>query len=184
VTFDTDQQSKRSSSGYAFERKIFAELKKSISNSLKKKGCILVYGREPKFKEKYPEIWRSLSIRTPIGSCTGDTDIILFDDRRKEPFAIISCKTSLRERITESLYYMRFYKGCYRRFLLFVVTEDKGYILKGKWKSELGTNSKPTKTRVLADKEGVSVYSTNPNTIFGGCVKPRTQLESDILDYV
>lgn len=184
MTEDTDQQSKRSSSGYEFERKIFSELKKSIGKSLEEKGCILVYGREPKFKEKYSEIWRSLSIRTPLGCCTGDTDIIIFDDRRKEPYAIISCKTSLRERITESLYYMRFYKTCYHRFLLFVVTEDKGYMANGKWRSELGTMDKPSKTRVLAEKEGVSIYSTNPNTIIGGCVKPRTKLESDIMNYV
>ena len=181
---DTGPQSERSKSGYKFERKIFAELKSSIGKDLETKGCILVYGREPKFKEKYPEIWRSLSIRTPLGCCTGDTDIIIFDDRRKEPYAIISCKTSLRERITESLYYMRFYKTCYHRFLLFVVTEDKGSKPKGVWHSELGTNDRPSKTRVLAEKEGVSIYSTNDGTIFGGCVKQRAKLETDIMNYV
>ncbi len=184
VALDEDQQSKRSTSGYKFEKKIFAELESNIGKSLKGKGCILVYGREIGFKVKYPEIWRSLSIRTPIGCCTGDTDIIIFDDRRKEPYAIISCKTSFRERITESLYYMRFYKTCYHRFLLFVVTEDIGYTRKGKWRSELGTSEKPTKIRVLAEKEGVSIYSTNSKTDFGGCVKPRIKLESDIMNYV
>jgi len=184
VELDTEQQSKRSRSGNVFEKKIFAELKMNIGKSLENKGCTLVYGREPEFKKKYPEISRSLSIRTPIGSCTGDTDIILFDNRRTEPFAIISCKTSFRERITESLYYMRFYKSCYHRFLLFIVTEDVGHTLNGKWRSELGTMDKPRKTRVLAEKEGVSIYSTNPKTDFGGCVKPRTKLDTDILDYV
>lgn len=185
MTSDTDEQSKRSKSGYKFERKIFSELKKNIGKSLEEKGCTIVYGREPKFQDKYPEIWRSLSIRTPLGCCTGDTDIIIFDNRRTEPYAIISCKTSFRERITESLYYMRFYKTCYHRFLLFVVTEDKGSKTKqGVRRSELGTNEKPSKIRVLAEKEGVSIYSTNPNTIIGGCVKRRERLETDILNYV
>jgi len=186
VKLDSDQQAERSNSGTAFERQIFAELEANISTKLKEeKGCILVYGRERQFQIKYPEIWRSLSIRTPVGCCTGDTDIIIFDDRRKEPYAIISCKTSLRERITESLYYMRFYKTCYHRFMLFLVTSDNGTTTKkGEWRSELGTADRPLKPRVLAEKEGVSVYSTNPRTEFGGCVKPRDRLESDILTYV
>ena len=58
------------------------------------------------------------------------------------------------------------------RLPLFFVTKDLGL--------ELGTQNKPKKARVLATYENIFVYSSNPNTSFGGCVHSINTLINDI----
>jgi hypothetical protein len=117
-----------------------------------------------------------LEIHTPVGSIIGDTDIVIFNKKRYLPICIVSCKTSLHSRNTESLYYARLYRDKYGKDLpFFFVTKDKN-----KNKSELGSVSKPTKPRVLFEYENISVYSTNPKTQLGGCIKPISQLIPDL----
>lgn len=114
-----------------------------------------------------------LEIHTPAGSIIGDTDIVIFNKKRYKPICIVSCKTSMHARNTESLYYARLYRDKHGKDLpFFFVTADIDF--------ELGSVEKPTKPRVLFQYENISVYSTNPDTKIGGYIKPISQLLPDL----
>ena len=133
-------------------------------------NCATTYPRNKRpEKSNFP----CLQIHTAAGSIIGDTDILIYDTKLKRPVIIISCKHSVRERITESLYYKRLYDELYgSKIKLFFVTADPD--------TEFGTNEKPTKPRILATKEDAFVFSTNPKTSFGGVVKPIDSLVNEI----
>ena len=127
----------------------------------------------PPNKERKSKRYACLEIHTPVGSIIGDTDIVIFNKRRYLPVCIVSCKTSLHSRNTESLYYARLYRDKYGKDLpFFFVTKDK--------KTELGSVDRPTKPRILFEYENISVYSTNQKTQFGGCIKQISQLIPDL----
>jgi hypothetical protein len=133
----------------------------------KKLKPILPNRRQP------PNKFFCLQLHTPIGSIIGDTDIVVFDRAAKKPIIIISCKRSIRERLTESLYYKGLYERMYGiRLPLFVVTDDPDL--------EFGTGEKPKKARILATFENTFVYSTNPETEVSGCVKFIDSLINDV----
>ncbi len=120
-----------------------------------------------------PNKFFCLQLHTPIGSIIGDTDIVVFDKAAKKPIIIISCKRSIRERLTESLYYKGLYERMYGiRLPLFIVTDDPDL--------EFGTEKKPRKARILATFENAFVYSTNPETEASGCVKSIDSLVNDV----
>jgi hypothetical protein len=166
-------------SGRKFQNEIYS----LISNGLRgnervsveqpySKIIITAPGKVSKTKRFY-----CLEIHTAAGSIIGDTDIVIFNKRRAIPICIVSCKTSLHSRDTESLYYARLYRDQYAKGLpFFFVTKDIN-----KNRSELGSIDKPTKPRILFQFENISVYSTNPKTQFGGCIKPISQLVPDLL---
>ena len=121
--------------------------------------------------------YHCLEIHTTAGSIMGDTDIVIFNKRRAVPICIVSCKLSLHSRDTESLYYARLYRDQIAKTLpFFFVTKDVN-----KNRSELGSVEKPTKPRILFQYENISVYSSNPKTQIGGCVKPISKLIPDLL---
>ena len=173
-----EHQSYVSISGNAFQKEIYS----IISEGLKENTKVMVaqpssrISATPPNKERKSKRYACLEIHTPVGSIIGDTDIVIFNKKQARPVCIVSCKTSLHSRNTESLYYAHLYRDMYGKTLpFFFVTEDKN-----KNNSELGTVSKPTKPRVLFEYENISVYSTNQKTDIGGCIKSISQLIPDL----
>lgn len=110
----------------------------------------------------------------------GDIDLIAY--KNNKVITVISCKVSLHGRFTESLFYWLLFKTLKRPFKFVFATNDKGRG-QGNWKSEWGTDEKPTKDRELAEKYTDGVYVKNPNTKLGGILKPIEQLAEDIIKW-
>lgn len=128
-----------------------------------------------------PDVYNRISFRSLNGLFVGDIDIVLYDEYKHEPVLIISTKTSFRERFYESLCTLLMYKVDYPRIQVWVVTNDNGRMSSDKkWHSELGTDISPTKQRQLGAYYHIPIYSRNPQTSFGGGVKPISMLCDDI----
>jgi len=170
VTTQADHQSKASKSGNDFQHQIFQKIISEIKDPkfmiLQPRSSVYLPGNE-----KRPRHFSCLEIVTPIGSFIGDTDIVIFNKLRHKPVLIISCKTSVRERITQSLYYSRLYRDKYGLIPFFLITKDV--------KGEFGTEKKAGKARILAEHERMWVFTENIKTI-GGCVKPLDSLIQEI----
>jgi len=170
-----EHQSYVCKSGNEFQNEIY----KIIYDGLRDNGKVLVaqpssrITATPPNKEPKSKRFACLEIHTPRGSIIGDTDIVIFNKKQARPTCIVSCKTSLHSRNTESLYYARLYRDMYGKALpFFFVTKDNNI--------ELGSVDDPTKPRVLFEYENISVYSTNPKTQIGGCIKSISQLLPDL----
>ncbi|MFA4029741.1 MAG: hypothetical protein GDYSWBUE_001035 [Candidatus Fervidibacterota bacterium] len=110
----------------------------------------------------------------------GDVDIVIA--KGNQPIAIVSCKLSLHNRLTETLFWSIVYHRAGIRFIL--VTPDKGHSGRSEW----GSPNRPNKNRRLARRFLCGVYVKNhpafcPPTVetkFGDIVKPLTDLPEDI----
>jgi hypothetical protein len=171
VETQSSHQSKASKSGRRFEDEIYQLLVDQITDP----EVSILRPRTQVYKpntKKSGRRYACLTLHTTIGSIIGDTDIVIFNKKKKEPLVIISCKTSLHGRITESLYYARLYRERYPQLPQFFVTSDNHI--------EFGSEAKPRKSRVLATYENIFVYSWNPKTILGGCIKSKDSFIEDI----
>jgi hypothetical protein len=164
-------QSLRSKSGYRFEKEVFEYLDDEIGNHPK---INLLRPRTKAYLpgSTRPHTFSCMQITTPYGDIIGDTDIVVYHTKRKTPLMLISCKTSLRERLAQSLFHYYLYKKTYSNIKLFFVTKDKSL--------ELGTLERPNKNRILLESESVYCYSLNDHTEFGGCVHPFENMIVDI----
>lgn len=171
VETQSSHQSKASKSGKAFEDEIYELLVREIQSPKLSIHRPRTHVYKPHVKSPRRR-YACLTLHTPIGSIIGDTDIVIFNKEKKEPLVIISCKTSLHGRITESLYYARLYREKYGQLPQFFVTRDNH--------REFGSEEKPRKSRVLATYEHIFVYSWNPKTILGGVVKSKDSFIDDI----
>lgn len=168
---NSEAQSNRSKNGNAFEKEVFDFLMKEI-------------GQHPKIKllrprtkvylpgSKRPQELSCMQINTPYGDIIGDTDIVVYHTKRGMPLMLISCKTSIRERLSQSIFHLYLYRKKHPDIKLFFVTKDNDL--------EFGTMDKPNKTRILAESENIYCYSTNPLTCYGGCVHPFKTMIVDI----
>ena len=84
--------------------------------------------------------------------------------------------------LKNSLFYWLLFKTLKRPFKFVFATNDKGRG-QGEWKSEWGSNEKPTKDRELAEKYTDGVYVKNSSTKLGGTVKSLEQLAADIIKW-
>ena len=134
-----------------------------------------------KKKEIKDFFWTQLYIPTKRKGIWGDIDLIVYN-KENRVIAIISCKVSLHGRFTESLFYWLLFKTLKRPFKFVFATNDKG---RGQeeWKSEWGTDEKPTKDRELAEKYTDGGYVKNPQTKLGGILKPIEKLAEDIIKW-
>jgi len=114
------------------------------------------------------------------GKIFGDVDIVV--SKGEEPLVIVSCKLSLHNRLTETLFWSILYHQQGMRVVL--VTPDKGHGGRSEW----GQPNRPNKNRQLARRFLAGVYVENhpsfcPPTVkthFGDIVKPLKQLPEDI----
>jgi hypothetical protein len=160
-----EHQSFVTRSGRGFQDEIYT----MIFEGLKDNEKVVVAQPSPKIQTTPPNTEKKkskshryvcLEIHTPAGSIIGDTDIVIFNKKRSHPMCIVSCKTSLHSRNTESLYYARLYRDMYGKMLpFFFVTEDKN-----RNRSELGSVNKPTKPRVLFEYENRGIFHKPKNT--------------------
>lgn len=128
-------------------------------------------------------LWNEIDLRT-IGddaSIFGDVDIGIVKDSRA--IVVVSCKLSLHNRLTETLFYSILYHQAGIRVVL--ATPDKGQSGRSEW----GTPDQPTKNRLLARRflSGVYIdYETGlfppprVRTGFGDIVRSLKDLPKDI----
>ena len=154
------------------------EVVQIIASELNKQGLKVVKGKKQDIKNFF---WSQLYIPTKRKGVWGDIDLIVYNKKNKV-IAVISCKVSLHGRLTESLFYWLLFSTLKRPFKFVLATNDKGRG-QGSWKSEWGTNEKPTKDRELAERYTDGVYVRNQNTRLGGIVKPIKDLAKDIIKW-
>lgn len=128
-------------------------------------------------------IWSEIDLRM-IGderTILGDVDIVIA--RKERPLVIVSCKLSLHNRLTETLFWSIVYQPKGIRVVL--ATPDRGQGGKSEW----GHRDHPNKNRLLARRFLAGVYVENhpdfcPETVethFGDIIKPLCQLPKDVL---
>ena len=123
----------------------------------------------------------------------GDVDLVAKNLETNNPIALISCKTSLHGRFSETLFYSIVYKTRIPDLKVVFATPDKGKQDSDQWKSEWGTLTKPTKDRLLAETYLDGVYVDNDylngvmgfegKTTLGGKIRPFSQLGTDIIQW-
>ncbi len=148
-----------------------------LESQLKKEGIGIVKGKKKEIKDVF---WKQLFIPTKRKGVWGDIDLIAFNKQNNKVIAVISCKVSLHGRFTESIFYWLLFNKLQRKFKFVFATNDKGRG-QGTWKSEWGSDEKPTKDRELAEAYTDGVYVKNDNTILGGILKPINQLAGDLV---
>ena len=129
-------------------------------------------------------IWEKLSIPVSDGKrIWGDVDLVVVDENNN-PIGIISCKTSLHGRFSETLFYAVVLKNQIPNIKFMFTTTDKGRQPKsGRWQSEWGSEEKPTKDRLLGSYYLDGVYINNPNTKLGGKIKSLKDLPDDLIKW-
>jgi hypothetical protein len=177
-------QSKASTTGKAWENYVESFLVDRLNAS----AITIIRGNQ--IKENSP-LWKKLSIPTKAStvqdSVWGDIDLVAMKDNIV--IVVISCKTSLHGRFTETLFYGVLFR-MWSRVKFVLVTADTG---RGgeTWKSEWGTPEAPTKDRMLAESYLAGVYVENvpefcPKkkseecTVLGGIVRNMGELPDDL----
>jgi len=177
-----ERQSYVQRSGQEWENKVMD----FVNERLKQLGSELVVINGKSVK-RGSELWNKLAI--PVGKpgstqkIWGDIDLIVID-KRENPIAVISCKTSLHGRFSETLFYAIVLKDLIEELKVVFATPDKGrQQKKGKWQSEWGSEEKPTKDRLLGSYYLDGVYILNPNTKLGGMIKHLEELPKDLIKW-
>ncbi|MEM3525794.1 MAG: BsaWI family type II restriction enzyme [Candidatus Jordarchaeaceae archaeon] len=116
----------------------------------------------------------------------GDIDLIAV--KGDIPIAVISCKTSLHGRFTETLFWSLLFR-LLTKVKVVLVTSDTGSGEKGALRTEWGTPENPNQNRLLAEAFLDRVYVENVSefcpeliepTVFGGVVRPLSELPEDL----
>lgn len=147
-----------------------------------------------KYKTLYEILCIGVYYRGRFRNIPGDADIVVYSKKFSYPICIVSCKTSLHGRLTETLFYAVYYRLT-RKIRYVLATPDRGKQSGShKWESEWGTDKDPSKSRLLASLflDGVYVENReefmpknfNPKThktSLGGIVKGLDELPKDII---
>lgn len=134
---------------------------------------------------KNSRLWQALAIPVGEGKTStkieGDVDLIVINTKNPSlPLAVISCKTSLHGRFSETLFYAVVWKEIIPKIVVVFATPDKGRQANEEWSSEWGTFDKPTKDRLLAERYLDGVYVKNKETALGGKIKELKELPNDL----
>ena len=177
-----ERQSYVQKSGEEWENKVMD----FVNQQLKKLGSDLkvIKGRTVK---KGSSLWNKLSIPVGEGESSqkiwGDIDLIVVD-KQENPVAVISCKTSLHGRFSETLFYAVVLKEMIEELKVIFATPDKGRQQKNsEWQSEWGSEDKPTKDRLLGSHYTDGIYILNPKTKLGGMIKHLEELPKDLINW-
>ena len=180
-----ERQSRVSIAGKAWENYV----ENFLNNRLNSSGITILQGNQ------IPEnslLWKKLSIPTKAStvqdSIWGDIDLVAM--KGNIVVAVISCKTSLHGRFTETLFYGVLFR-MWSRVKFVLVTPDTGRGQLNTWKSEWGAPETPTKDRMLAESYLAGVYVKNvpefcpkkkPTecTVLGGIVRDIDELPDDL----
>jgi hypothetical protein len=190
-----ERQSRVTRSGAEWERWVANYLRGFRGEALRSRGIDVIDGAsEREIQVQHERLHRLL--RIPVlnqrydRSVWGDIDLIA--STNDVPVAVISCKTSLHGRLTETLFYSLLYRAV-KNLRVVVVTPDRGRQGGSTWQSEWGeVGNRATKDRLLAEAFLAGVYVQNSpdwcpglrpgqGTKFGGIVKRLNQLPDDLI---
>lgn len=183
-----DRQKRVTLSGEQWEKYV----RTYLNERLKESGIEVIYGKyEEQVRSKSEELWKALRLQLKHSFSKeryiwGDIDLVAV--KRNIPIAIISCKTSLHGRLTETLFWSLLFRILTRiKFVL--ATSDTGSGPKGNLRTEWGSPDNPNQNRLLAEAFLDGVYVENvpefcpelvEHTVFGGIVKPLSVLPEDL----
>jgi len=161
-----------------------------LNEKLKDTDVEVIVGKyEDPIKRRSQMLWKMLSLplknSTTKESIWGDLDLVAI--KNDLPVAVISCKTSLHGRFTETLFWSLLYKML-TRIKIVLATCDAGSGKLNELKSEWGTPENPNANRLLAESYLDGVYAENvpefcklsEPTVLGGIVRPLVELPLDI----
>jgi len=161
-----------------------------LNEKLKDSDIEVIVGKyEQQIRQRSLNLWRML--RIPIKSTTkeyiwGDIDLVAV--KVDIPIAVISCKTSLHGRFTETLFWSLLFR-LLTKVKVVLATSDTGSGEKGALRTEWGTPENPNQNRLLAEAFLDGVYVENvpefcpelvEPTVFGGIVRPLSELPEDL----
>lgn len=171
-----ERQGQVQKTGDLWENEVIEVLLPKIKNH----NLNIVKGKKKEIRSMF---WEQLKVPTQRNGVWGDIDLIVYNKNNMKVVSVISCKVSLHGRFTESLFYwLLFRKTLNKPFRFVFATNDKGRGQK-EWRSEWGTNEKPTKDRELAEEYTDGVYVKNPNTNLGGVLKPLEDLADKLIEW-
>lgn len=161
-----------------------------LDERLKGTGIEVIIGKfESQIKERSRLLWRMLSLPLKVSTSKetiwGDIDLVAV--KGEIPVTIISCKTSLHGRFTETLFWSLLYKML-TKVKVVLATCDAGSGKPGELRSEWGTPENPNDYRLLAESYLDGVYVENvpefctlrEPTALGGIVRLLSELPTDI----
>ena len=164
-----------------------------LNEKLKSHGIEVIYGKhEQQVKARSKKLWEALRLPVRFYSAFeeshvwGDLDLVAV--KGDVPITIISCKTSLHGRLSETLFWGLVYRML-TKIKVVLATSDTGSGEKGKLRTEWGTPENPNQNRLLAEAFLDGVYVENvpefcpelvEPTVFGGIVRPLSELPEDI----
>ncbi len=191
------EQSWHSYIGKKFEKIIFNALKGYIE-ILKKKypefqGLVALTDKDITNKREYEVIFRKLAVKYGEYLLLPDTDIVIADYNSSNPWeskvlAIVSCKTSLRERIAQSCYWKLklLSSDVTKHVKVYLVTRDndEDFALNYDRKQHYGGKSR---NRIIAEYELDGIYIVRdkfPKEWENEKVKRYDKLFHDLLDLI
>lgn len=139
-----------------------------------------------KFIKKNSSLWEKLAI--PVGELRnqrkiwGDIDLVVVN-KKLDLLAVISCKTSLHGRFSETLFYTVVLKQQIPGLRVVFATPDKGRQQRKQWQSEWGTEEFPTKDRLLGAHYLDGIYIYNEKTKLGGIIRSLNDLAKDLVSW-
>jgi hypothetical protein len=162
-----------------------------LTEKLRNTDIEVIVGKyEEQIKKRSRTLWKMLSLPLKVSTAKeyiwGDIDLVAI--KGELPITVISCKTSLHGRLTETLFWSLLYKML-TRIKVVLATCDAGSGKPEELKSEWGTPENPSDYRLLAESYLDGVYVENvpefsklsEPTVLGGIVRPLSELPSDII---
>ena len=167
-----------------------------LNEKLKDTSIEVIIGKyKQQVKGRSLKLWKAL--RLPIRYFSafeyayvwGDLDLVAM--KGDIPIAIISCKTSLHGRLTETLFWSLLYRTL-AKIKVVLATSDTGSGKTGMLKTEWGTPENPNQNRLLAEAFLDGVYVENvpefcpelvEPTVFGGIIRPLNELPTDLIKW-
>jgi len=181
-----ERQSRVALSGGRWEEYVRLFLNEKLLDT----GIEVIAGKhEEQVRARSRTLWKMLSL--PLKASTtketvwGDLDLVAIN--AEVPVAIVSCKTSLHGRFTETLFWSLLYRML-TRIKVVLATCDAGSGKPDDLRSEWGTPENPNDYRLLAESYLDGVYVENvpefcklrEPTALGGIVRPLSELPEDI----
>ncbi|OGN03283.1 MAG: hypothetical protein A2655_00435 [Candidatus Yanofskybacteria bacterium RIFCSPHIGHO2_01_FULL_43_42] len=165
------EQSWKSASGKAFEKLTIDQVLAILAKpEFKDQGIVAKRWSDLTPAEKKTmeaQAFRKCSNKyVPISN---EPDITIF--KGAAPKVILSCKSSLRDRVSIDLYWAGVYQ---QKNLKFIVVSAE---------SKLGTHEKPNTHRKIAECVYEKLYIVNGNTDYCDIIRPFTDIETDLKNW-
>ncbi|MFC2161626.1 BsaWI family type II restriction enzyme [Acidobacteriota bacterium] len=164
------EQSWKSTSGKAFE-KITIQIILSIVGQIDFAGegieAFSFYDLNPDRKKRLSNQFRR-KCTDEIVEISSEPDIVIYKNER--PKVLVSCKSSLRDRINMDLFWSEMYR---QQGLIFTVVS-------GETSKEIGSCENPKKPRQLAESIYDRLYIVNGDIDYCEVIRPFSDLEIDL----